>query len=435
MTDPDYVDSFYSRTRADDRRWPALSGTVEADTCIVGGGLAGLNLALELAGRGRRVVVLEAQRVGWGASGRNGGFVGAGYSLGVRRIAERVGMADARRLYGFTVDAVATIRRRIAEFGIACGPVVPGILKAGLAEEGPGLQRDIDYMAENFGVSTMEHWPAERLRAVLATDRYSDAILLKGSVHLHSLNYARGIAAAATAAGAAIHEGSPATGHSLDGAVKEVRTATGAVRAREVVFACGGYIGLLNARLSMASVPVATYVMLTEPLGDRLGQVIGVPHGVSDTRFCNDYYRPLADTRILWGGRVSTFHPPADRIAAALRRDMLAVYPQLADVKVEVAWGGTMGYPRHKMPLIGTLSPGVWYCMGFGGHGMSATTAGAAVVASAIADGDDRYRLFAPFGLAFTGGQLARPVAQTIYWGHKMRDAWRARGRPRARAA
>lgn len=182
----------------------------------------------------------------------------------------------------------------------------------------------------------------------------------------------------------------------------------------------------------MATVPVATYVMLTEPLGDRLASVIGVPHGVSDTRFCNDYYRPLADTRILWGGRVSTFHPPAERIAAALHRDMLAVYPQLADVKVEVAWGGTMGYPKHKMPLIGSLSPGVWYCMGFGGHGMSATTAGAAVVARAIADGGDEYRLFQPFGLAFTGGPFARPAAQTIYWGHKLRDGWRARQRPKA---
>lgn len=431
MTDTAYVDSFYARTRADDRRWPALSGVVRADTCIVGGGLAGLNLALELAERGRRVVLLEARRVGWGASGRNGGFVGAGYSLGARRLLERVGPDDARRLYGFTVEAVRTIHRRITEHGIACGPVVPGILKAGLAEEGTGLERDVAFMADSFGVETLEYWPAARLRSALATDRYSDAVLLKGSVHLHSLNYARGIAAAATRAGAVIHEESAVVGHALDRPEKEIRTAGGAVLAREVVFACGGYVGLLHRRLSMASVPVATYVMLTEPLGDRLASVIGVPHGVSDTRFCNDYYRPLADTRILWGGRVSTFHPPAQRIAAALRRDMLAVYPQLADVRVEVAWGGTMGYPRHKMPLIGRLSQGVWYCMGFGGHGMSATTAGAAVVAAAIAEGDDRFRLFQPFGLDFAAGPFARPVAQTIYWSHKLRDAWRARSRPR----
>ncbi|WP_374446791.1 NAD(P)/FAD-dependent oxidoreductase [Stella sp.] len=435
MSDTDYVDSFYARTRADDRRWSTLSGIVRTDTCIVGGGLAGLNLALELAERGRGVVLLEARRVGWGASGRNGGFVGAGYSLGARRLRERVGPDDARRLYGFTQDAVRTIHRRIADHGIACGPVVPGILKAGLAEDGPGLEREMDFMAEAFGVTSLEHWSAERLRSVLATDRYSDALLLKGSVHLHSLNYARGIAAAAAAAGARIHEGSAVVGHRLDGAEKEIRTAGGAVLARDVVFACGGHVGLLHRRLSMATVPVATYVMLTEPLGDRLAGVIGVPHGVSDTRFCNDYYRPLADTRILWGGRVSTFQPPAERIAAALRRDMLTVYPQLADVKVEVAWGGTMGYPRHKMPLIGRLQQGVWYCMGFGGHGMSATTAGAAVVAAAVADGDDRFRLFQPFGLDFAAGPFARPVAQLVYWGHKLRDGWRARGRPRGRPA
>ena len=176
--DGEYVDSFYARTRAEDRRWPALSGVVQADTCIVGGGLAGLNLALELAERGRRVVLLEGRRVGWGASGRNGGFVGAGYSLGARRLRERVGPDDARRLYGFTRDAVDTIHKRIAKHGIACGPVVPGILKAGLAEEGPGLEREIDFMAEAFGVTTLEYWPAERVRATLATDRYSDGILL-----------------------------------------------------------------------------------------------------------------------------------------------------------------------------------------------------------------------------------------------------------------
>ncbi|MCC7272983.1 MAG: FAD-binding oxidoreductase [Alphaproteobacteria bacterium] len=430
-----YVDSFYARTRRDDTRWPALAGTVEADACIIGGGLAGLNLALELAERGRRVALVEAHRVGWGASGRNGGFVSPGYSLGARRLVERVGPADARLLYGLTVAAVATIRARIDRFAIDCGPIVPGILKASLAEEPAGLRRDVDFMADMFGVTSLEHWPRERLRAALATERYNDAVLNRGAFHLHSLDFARGIARAAASAGALLFEGTAATGLSLGGATKEVRSAGGLVRARAVIFACGGYIGRLQPRLALATVPVATYVMLTEPLGARLGSVIGVPHGVSDTRFCNDYYRPLADTRILWGGRVSTFHPPADRIAAALKRDMLQVYPQLRDVAVEVAWGGTMGYPRHKMPQLGRLAPGVWHCMGFGGHGMAATTTGAAVVAAAIAEGDDRWRLFAPFGLAFAGGPLARPAAQTIYWGHKLRDAWRARARPRAAAS
>ncbi|TAD89754.1 MAG: FAD-binding oxidoreductase [Alphaproteobacteria bacterium] len=426
----DYIDTWYARTRATADQWPQLTGSVRADVCVIGGGLAGLTTALELVERGRSVALVEANRIGWGASGRNGGFVSAGYACSMDQVVRKVGLDHARALYALSLDAVRTVRERIERFAIPCGPVTPGLVKAALAQDDPDLmQRTRETLFQRFGVER-HYWSAAEVQERFATRRYGAALLDSAAFHQHSLNYARGVAEAARAAGALLYEDSPAQAVEGVGAGHRVRTARGEVLAQHVVFCASGYLGWLNPRLASAIVPVATYVMVTPPLGERLGTVIRVPHGVSDTRFCNDYYRPLADTRLMWGGRVSTAEPSAERIGAMLRRDMLAVYPQLHDVPVEVAWGGRMGYARHKMPQIGTLGRGVWYATAFGGHGMAQTGVGGRLIAAAIAEGDDRYRLFDPWGLQFTGGSLAKPVAQAIYWGHKLRDAWRARQGP-----
>jgi gamma-glutamylputrescine oxidase len=422
----DYVDSHYARSLADAATYPSLGRAVETETCVIGGGLAGLATALELAARGRPVVLLEANRIGWGASGRSGGFVGVGFSLAPEKLVAWVGRDHARALYDLTREAVALVRAR------ARGPLAPGLLECALAEEGDdALKAHRDFMAEALGVA-LEHWPQARLRAALKTARYADALLNPDGFHLHPLNFTREMARAAAAAGAALHEDSAVQVVALDGAIKEIRTAGGTARARHVVVACSGYLGRLVPRLAAATVPVATYVMTTAPLGERLASATTVPHAVLDTRFRSDYWRPLADTRLMWGGRVSSFHPPPAKVAALLRADMTKVFPQLVDVPVESAWSGTMGYARHKMPQIGELRDGVWYCMGFGGFGMAATTLGGRLIAGAIAERDDRIRLFAPFGLAYAGGRLAPAIAQFVYWGHGVRDWWRARRPSRA---
>ncbi len=419
----EYVDSLYARTLADVTRYPPLAGAVETETCVIGGGLAGLASALELGLRGRPVVLLEGARVGWGASGRSGGFVGSGFALDPHKLVAWVGRAHARQLYDLSREAVALVRAR------ARGPLAPGILECALAEEGEdALKAHRDFMEEALGIE-LQHWPRARLREALKTARYGDALLNPDAFHLHPLNFTRDMARAAADAGAAIHEDSAVRAVALDGPIKEIRTHGGTVRARHVVIACSGYLGRLVPRLAAATVPVATYVMTTAPLGERLVSATTVPHAVLDTRFRSDYWRPLADTRLMWGGRVSSFHPRPAKVAALLRADMAKVFPQLADVPVETAWVGTMGYARHKMPQIGRVSDGVWYCMGFGGFGMATTTLGGRLVAAAIADGDDRIGLFAPFGLAYAGGRLAPAIAQVVYWGHGVRDWWRARRR------
>ncbi len=423
---PGYLDSRYSRTLADETRWPALEGTAETDVCVVGGGLAGLNTALGLAERGLGVVLLERHRVGWGASGRNGGFVGTGFSQSPEVLAAGLGRAGARELDDLTRDALTLIRRRIEAHAIDCGPVREGTVMASWFDDEAALRARVDFMNEVFDAG-LEFWPKAKLAQHYESRRYHGGIFNPGTLHLHPLNFARGIARAADRAGVRLHEGAGATRLELGADPKRVVTATGEVRADQVVVCCSGYIDRLQGRLARATLPVATYVMVTEPLGERLADAIRAPYGVSDDRTAQDYYRPLDDGRLLWGGLVSCFKRPPGDLAEVMRRCMLRVYPQLRDVRVEVAWEGLMGYARHKMPQIGELRPGVWYAMGFGGRGMATTTMAGELVASAIADGDERYRLFEPFGLGFAGGPLGPALAQTAYWSYQLRDWLRSR--------
>jgi len=416
-----YIDSHYSRSLADDAGWPALEAEIETETCVVGGGLAGLATALGLAERGRKVALLEAHRVGWGASGRNGGFVGHGFSLSPERLVGKVGKARARELWELTRQAHALIRQRIEACGIDCGPLQRGTVAASWFDDETGLRRQIAFMNEVFDAG-LDYWPKARLAEHYLSRRYHGGAFNPATLHLHPLNFSRGIARAAAAAGAQIFEATPARRIERKGEAKRVVTARGAVRADHVVVSCSGYIGELYRPLSRATLPVATYVMVTEPLGERLAEAIRAPYGVSDNRIAQDYYRPLADGRLLWGGRVSCFRTPPRRLAEAMRRCMLTVYPQLAGVRVAVAWDGLMGYARHKMPQIGELEPGLWYAMGFGGRGMCATTLGGELIAGAIAEGDERWRLFEPFGLDYAGGPFRPAIAQGAYWSFQLRD-------------
>ena len=420
-----YIDSYYARTASAGEPRPPLEGVLEADVCVVGGGLAGLSSALGLAERGVSVALLEGNRVGWGASGRNGGFVSGGFSLSLQALERRLGRDHAQRLHGLSWDAVALMRRRIETYAIDCGPIVDGVIRASWFDDADGLLRERDYMADIAGIEE-EFWPREKLREILLSPRYYDGLFNPRGFHFHPLNYCLGIAGAVESRGARIFEGARVTALDLEGPVKIIRTEQGEIRASAVVMTCGGYIAGLHGKLSRAIVPVATYVAVTEPLGDRLQTAMRTPCAVHDTRFALDYYRPLHDSRILWGGRVTVRRSDPTDLAGLMRGDLLKVYPQLAGVEMETAWSGLMSYAVHKMPQIGEVSPGVWHAMGFGGHGMNTTTMAGELIAGAIAENDDRYRLFAPFGLTPTGGPIGAAAAQLTYWYYGLRDALKA---------
>ncbi|MGD9742685.1 MAG: NAD(P)/FAD-dependent oxidoreductase [Dongiaceae bacterium] len=417
-----HIDSYYARTAAPGSDHPALAGRQEAEICIVGGGLAGLSAALSLAERGRKVALLEARRVGWGASGRNGGFVSPGFSRGLESLINAIGLDRTRELFDLTRDAMRLVRARIDRYGMAgASPVDSGMLMGWWRDEPEEAKKYQAFMAEKFGVE-YEYWPRERVRAVCITQRYYDGLFRDEGFHFHPLNYARGVSAALVAGGSRVFEASPVTDLALDGPVKRVRTAAGEIAADTVIVACGGYIGNLVPRLRRAIKPIATYAMATEPLGERLKTAIRGNHAIHDSRFDFDYYRPLPDTRILWGHGISVFGENLQGTAETLRRHMVAVYPQLADVKIETAWGGYMSYPTHKMPQLGQLQPGVWYAQGYGGHGMGTTALTGELLAAAIAEGDRRYELLAPFGLNWTGGPVGTAYAQLVYWRYQFLD-------------
>ena len=431
-----YVASYYAQTRTDDVERPALEKFIEAEVCIVGGGLAGLNTALSLAERGvQGVVLLEAERVGFGASGRNGGFVGPGYSQGVEKLIKWVGVARARVLYDLTRDAVDLVRRRIASYDIACGPNPNGVLVASWTRSSEGLKAYRDLMAETFN-KTLEFIERERLKAEFAgSPCYFDGLLNRDSFQFHPLNYCQGVARAAEAKDVRIFEGSPVHSLDPDRADKLVVTPRGRVSANHVVLAAGGYGLDLYAPISGAVLPVATYVMATEPVpADRLATAIKANVAIGDTRDAGDYYRALPNGRILWGGRMTARRGEPARLGEAMLGDLKRVYPQLSDIaRTESAWMGLMSYARHRMPQIGQRKPGLWYAQAFGGSGMGTTTVAGEVLAQAIAGEGDSIRLFESFGLDWAGGPFGSLAAQATYWFYQAKD-WRTARHDRARS-
>ncbi|HET8726539.1 MAG TPA: FAD-binding oxidoreductase [Alphaproteobacteria bacterium] len=424
---PAYVDTYYKRRLTSDAPRPELRGAQTADACIIGGGLAGLTAALELARRGRDVVVLEAQRVAWGASGRNGGFVSPGYSAALNVIERAVGPDDARSLMRLSIEGVDIVSQNISTLGIAEARSVKGLLKTIRYHDPARLKAQQELMERDFGYR-LEFRSREEVRQVLLSPKYHQALYDPSSFHFDPLSYARALADEIERLGGRIFEGSAVVEVDLDGPGKVARTAGGSVEAKDLLFACGGYTGRVLPKLARSYIPIATYVLLTEPAKDRIAEAIRTTAGIGDGRRAGDYYRVVdGGERILWGGKITTRTAEPRRLAELLHRTMVSTYPQLKNVKVETAWSGLMSYARHLMPQIGQLRPGVWYCMAFGGHGMNTTAIGGRVIAEAITGEDDRYRRFAPFGLAWNGGPFGIAAVQLTYWKYQMMDFLRER--------
>ncbi len=406
--------SWYQADLPDAPGYPALEGDREAEVCIVGGGLAGLTLAMELARAQRSVVLLEAQRVAWGASGRNAGFVLPGFAQGMEAVVQKVGPDAAKALYRLSSEGACYVRDKIAELdpGLEMGR---GFLLAMRVADEAGTRRYAEAQARDYG-RVLEVWPAEKTKGVLVSPRYHEALYEAAGFHIQPLAYARALAGAAVKAGAVICEASPVGRLQKAAGGHLARTAKGSVRAKHLVLCTSGYGGRLYKPVDRAILPVATYIAVTEPLAERLDQAIKTEAAIADTRRAGDYYRRVAGDRLLWGGRITTRQIPPRRLAGLMAGDVAQVYPRLAGVRMDYAWSGLMGYSLHKMPLIGELEPGIWVASSFGGHGLNTTAMAGMLLAKALADGDDEWRRFAAYGARWGGGPFARIGVQATYW-------------------
>ena len=412
----DHAKSYYAASAHPAPVRAPLHGDVEADVCVVGGGIAGCSTALHLAARGYRVVLLEGRRVGWGASGRSGGQAIFGYASGQDKLIAELGREDARRLFDLSVEALDLLRDTVARHAIDCDLHWGQVHVAVKPRQVDELKAWRDELARDCDYRTLRWMERDETHALIASDRYLGGLIDTRSGHLHPLNYTLGLARAAEAAGAVIYEESQVTG--LDhGDVVTVRATGGNVRARHVALCCNAYIDdRVSRKLRNRIMPVGTYIVATEPLGEaRMRSIIRENVAVTDVNWVLDYFRCSADHRLLFGGRVSYSGLDPLGTERATRARMLAVFPQLADVRIDYAWGGYVDITMSRAPDFGRLAPNVYYLQGFSGHGIALTGLAGKLVAETVAGQAERFDLYAKLKHRdFPGGPAFRMPALVL---------------------
>ena len=417
--------SFYeasaARPLADD---PMLDGSLEADVCVIGAGFAGLSVALECRARGLSVIVLDAHRPGWGASGRNGGQTLVGFAKD-EVIEKQLGLEGARAAWAMSVEGVKLVRERIERYGIPCD-FTPGYLTvATKPKRVPDLHSWMEDASTRWGYSKLSWLETDEVRARVASERYLAGVYDPFSGHLHPLKYCLGLAEAARKEGALLFAHSPVI-EVVRGTRPVVRTATGEVRCRFVA-ACGNAtIGnVLPAGVAARIAPIASYIVATEPLGEeRASALIPGRAAVCDNNFFLDYFRVSADHRVLFGGRASSTGASPAQLSEQIRKRMVGVFPQVADARVDFAWGGFVDVTRNRAPDFGSIDPNYFYVQGFSGHGVALTGVAGRVIAQAIVGESASFDLFAKLRHArFPGGPALRgPALELGMLYHRIRE-------------
>ena len=390
----EHTGSYYAATVNEKTNYPELKGTVSADICVVGAGFTGVATALTLAERGYDVALVEANRVGWGATGRNGGQLINGIS-GLGKIQKKYGDGIADMLWDLRWRGNDIVHDRVARYGIDCDlkdGFVEVALKPRQVEELEGYAAQLD--RHDFPYK-YEIWDRETTRANLGTDEFIGGIVNYRDGHLHPLNLCIGEAEAAASLGVKIFEQSPVTGIE-HGPRPKVKTAQGQVEADSVVLAGNAYHLLEPKHLSNLTFPAGSYIIGTEPLDEAMvNEINPLDLAVCDLNEIVDYYRLSNDKRMLYGGRCNYSGREPQSIKAAILPRMQKIYPQLKDVRIDFEWGGNIGIVLNRIPALGRIHDNVYYCQGYSGHGVNATHIMGEIVADAICGTLEKFDLFA----------------------------------------
>ena len=418
-----YPDSWYAATAKPLPPFAPLKGERRADVCVIGGGFTGLSTALHFAQRGFDVVLLEAHRVGFGASGRNGGQLGSGQRMEQDGLEKLAGQDDATKLWHLAEDSKNLVKDLIEQNKIDCR-YKPGIAHACFSTK--EVREEHDYarhLQDRYGYTQIEPLDRDALQAICPSPKYVGGSLDIGAGHLHPLSFALGLAKAASEAGATIHETSRVT--KIDrGAKVTVHTEDGRVEADQLVLACNGYLGDLEPKVAGRVMPINNFIAATEPLGADVAKVLARDVAIADTKFVINYFRLSHDNRLLFGGGESYGYTFPSDIAATVRKPMVEIFPHLQDIGIDYAWGGTLAITMKRMPYLRRLAPNVISASGYSGHGVGTATHAGQLIAMALSGEAEGFDTMARVpATPFPGGARMRSplLALAMTW-YALRD-------------
>ena len=409
---------------------PSLLDSHECDLCIIGGGFTGLSTAIEASKKGLKVILLEQNKVAWGASGRNGGQIGIDISNGVQNLESKYGFETVKSLWNVSLDAVKLIDQRIDEFKIQCDKKIGNLSVATNHSTVKDFESEIDYYQKKLDYHSTKILTRDEVSEAVGSNRYFGGHLQVEGGHLHPLKYALGLADAALSLNVDIYEDSKVIKINEEKNYVEVLTLNGSVKAKNIALCCNAYLEEIDAGIKSKIMPIINYMIATQPISDDLQKtILPSDYCVCDTNFDLNYYRLSSDKRMIFGGGVSYSLKHSEKLAKRTEQRMRRVFPALSSEKAEYIWGGYVGITVNRTPDIGQTSPRIFYAHGFSGHGVALTGIAGKIIANSIFSGEKGVlETFEKIKHRnFPGGRLFRmPLLVTISALQRMTDIFNA---------